>query len=117
MAHTLAAARVTSPISGSAGMREDTPTPGSRSGRWAAAAPATQSASRRDMSKQPNAPPVARASTCAVVNWIRPVRSSRETNGPRTFRSSTMACAKSSPMWRTAPRPIRTSSPAFSNVA
>ena len=41
---------------GSDGMCDDDPTPGSRSGRWVAAAPAAHSPSRRVIPKQPKRP-------------------------------------------------------------
>ena len=53
-------------IPGSAGTCDDDPTPGSRSGRWVAAAPAAHSASRRVIPKQPSAPAVASASVCGT---------------------------------------------------
>ena len=70
MAQTSAAATSSSLMPGSAGMfsrsAPDAPTPGSRSGRWPAAAPAAHSASRREMPKQPSTPAVASASACEV---------------------------------------------------
>ena len=51
---------------GSDGMCDDDPTPGSRSGRWVAAAPAAHSPSRRVIPKQPSAPAVASASVCGT---------------------------------------------------
>ena len=41
---------------------------------------------------------VKRASVCGTDSWMRPVRSSREANGPLAFRSSTICSANSSPM-------------------
>ena len=66
VAHTSAAASSTSVIPGSAGTCDDEPTPGSRSGRWLAAAPAAHSPSRRVTEKQPSAPAVASASVCGT---------------------------------------------------
>ena len=109
VAHTSAAASSSSLIPGSDGTCDDDPTPGSRSGRWVAAAPAAHSASRRVIPKQPSAPAVASASVCGTDSCTRPVRSSREANGPLAFRSSTSCSASSSPMWRTLPSPSRTS--------
>ena len=81
MAHTSAAASSSSVIPGSDGTCDDDPTPGNRSGRWVAAAPAAHSASRRAIPKQPSAPAVASASVCGTDSCTRPVRSSREANG------------------------------------
>ena len=50
------------------GMCDDDPTPGSRSGRWVAAAPAAHNPSRRVIPKQPSAPAVASASVCGTDN-------------------------------------------------
>ncbi len=117
VAQTSAAANSSALIPGRAGTRDDVPTPGSRSGRSAAAAPAAHSASRRLMPKQSSAPAVANASVCGTVSGTRPVRSTSDPNGPHRSRSATRRCANSSPMWRTAPRPNRTSFPPFSSVA
>ena len=51
---------------GSDGTWDDDPTPGNRSGRWLAAAPAAHNASRRSMPKQFSAPAVASASVCGT---------------------------------------------------
>ncbi|COZ87276.1 Uncharacterised protein [Mycobacterium tuberculosis] len=78
-------------------MCDDEPTPGNRSGRPVAAAPAAHSASRRDMPKQPSAPAVASASTCGTESCTRDVKSGREVNGPLAVRSATSFSASSAP--------------------
>ena len=82
-----------------------------------AAAPAAHNPSRLVMPKHPSAPAVASASAWGTDSCTRPVRSSREANGPLAFRSSTMRWANSSPICRTVPSPSRTSVPRFSHVA
>ena len=116
MAQTSAAANSRWVMPGSDGTCEDDPTPGNRSGRSVAAAPAAHSASRRVIPKQPSAPAVANASVCGTDSCTLPARSSRDVNGPLAFRSSTMRSANSSPMCRTrrAPaEPRARSSPAW----
>ena len=77
-----AAANSTSLIPGNAGMCDDEPTPGKRSDRWVAAAPAAHSPSRRDIPKQLSAPAVASASVCGTESRTRDVKFSREAKGP-----------------------------------
>ena len=61
---------------GRAGASAPVTTPASRPGRDWATAPAAHSASRRSSPKQPNAPAVASASSCAAVTPVRCTRSS-----------------------------------------
>ena len=81
MAHRSAATSSGAVIPGSCGASAPVTTPGNLSGRASRIAPAAHSASRREWSKQPNAPAVASASSASVGAPVRRVKSSSDVNG------------------------------------